>query len=123
LDPAGTARPIEPNDAAWAALVMRQVASCYGLPLEKLQGAQRHRPLPEARHLAMLIIRESTCLSLPQIGRIFDRDHTTVLVGIRQARRRLARSVSPAQPFLDDLELELVSRLPDVHTSPAEASS
>lgn len=42
-----------------------------------------------ARHLAMYLCRTLAGMSLPQIGSVFSRDHTTVLHGIR----RIARSM------------------------------
>lgn len=50
----------------------------------------RRRPYEWAhpRQMAMAIGRELTTLSLPQIGKYFDRDHTTVLHAIRAVRRR-----------------------------------
>ena len=45
----------------------------------------RSRPLTQARHIAMYLMRECTGLSLVKIGEIFGgRDHTTVLHGIKK---------------------------------------
>ena len=39
------------------------------------------------RHIAMYLSREMTTKSLPQIGRAFNRDHTTVLAAVRKIER------------------------------------
>ena len=54
------------------------------LTREDLVSKSRSRPLTTARHVAMYLTRECTGLSLIKIGELFDRDHTTVLHGIRK---------------------------------------
>lgn len=49
----------------------------------------RRRDTDEARQLVMWIARQTTDKSLPQIGRILDRDHTTIMHGMRQIQRRV----------------------------------
>ena len=46
--------------------------------------ASRSRPLTTARHVGMYLLREQTGLSLIKIGDLFDRDHTTVMHGIKK---------------------------------------
>ena|SRR5437879_5960954 len=46
----------------------------------------------EARHLAMYLARELTGWSWPQLGRLFDRNHATVIYGHRVIARRCAAS-------------------------------
>lgn len=41
----------------------------------------------DARRLSYLLIRELTPMSLPEIGALFGRDHTTVLQMVRKTRR------------------------------------
>src|SRR5207244_11984992 len=49
-----------------------------------LVSKSRSRPLTTARHVAMYLLRELTGLSLIKIGDHFDRDHTTVLHGVKK---------------------------------------
>ena len=50
-----------------------------------LMSKSRSRPLTQARHIAMYLMRENTGLSLVKIGEIFGgRDHTTALHGIKK---------------------------------------
>jgi hypothetical protein len=58
-------------------------AERYGLKVEDLLGRSRLMNVAHARQIAMYLCRNSTPLSLPRIGAIFGRDHTTVLHGCR----------------------------------------
>lgn len=59
---------------------------------ELLRGPRRSRPLAYSRQYAFLLAYE-LCphLSLVTIARAFNRDHTTILWGLKQARERLRR--------------------------------
>lgn len=61
-----------------------------GFSSDHLRGPRRSRPVAHARQHAFLLAYE-LCphLSLVMIGRAFNRDHTTVLWGLKQARARL----------------------------------
>ena len=68
-------------------LILDEVADHYGLTRQDLVGKSRSRPLTNARHVAMYLTRECTGLSLIKIGELFDRDHTTVMHGIRKTEQ------------------------------------
>ena len=53
----------------------------------ELLGRTRTQPVAFARHSAVWVIRQRSSLSLPAIGRYFDRDHTTVLSSCRAVER------------------------------------
>jgi chromosomal replication initiation ATPase DnaA len=57
--------------------------------VEDFQGPERHRPIAWARQDFMLSA-ERAGYSLSEIGRFLNRDHTTVLHGIRAAKKREA---------------------------------
>ena len=66
-------------------LIMEETAQYFALSPADLSSKSRSRPLTQARHIAMYLMRECTGLSLVKIGEIFGgRDHTTVLHGIRK---------------------------------------
>lgn len=62
----------------------------YGFKKEELVGTKRTKDLAMARHVTIYLIRNITEMSLPNIGRIFDRDHTTVMSSINHITRKLA---------------------------------
>jgi chromosomal replication initiator protein len=60
-----------------------------GVSRADLMSARRTPRVARARQLAMYLTRELTSLSLAQIARAFNRDHTTVLHAIRAVSGRL----------------------------------
>ena len=64
--------------------VERAVCLRFKLTPERLKGPERQRKIMRPRHIAMFLARELTPASLPQIGRHFERDHTTVLHACRK---------------------------------------
>lgn len=66
-----------PSDKPVERIVAR-VAAAFGLETRELLGSSRQRRVLVPRQVAMLLAREAG-LSLPQVGRAFSRDHTTVL--------------------------------------------
>jgi chromosomal replication initiation ATPase DnaA len=66
------------------------VAKAHGLKFLDMISHRRSAHLVRARQHAMWEMREHTKLSYPAIGAMLGgRDHTTVLHGVRQHRRRL----------------------------------
>jgi chromosomal replication initiator protein len=55
------------------------VAQHYGITREQLKGKRRTASVALPRQMAMSLMRRQTTLSLSEIGRFFDRDHTTVI--------------------------------------------
>ena len=66
-------------------LILEETANYFQLSTGDLISKSRSRPLTQARHIAMYLMRECTGLSLMKIGEIFGgRDHTTALHGIKK---------------------------------------
>lgn len=66
--------------------IAADVAEQHGLTLGDLCGRSRVEFVADVRRMAMLAVHQQTKFSLPQIGRFFNRDHTTVLYALRRAR-------------------------------------
>lgn len=62
------------------------VAAECGVSTDEVLSRSRLKSAARARALAMLMIREYYSFSTPEIGRVFDRDHTTVLAALSRAR-------------------------------------
>ncbi len=71
--------------------IQQRVAEAFGISRAELIGTSRAaRPL-RARQVAILLTRETTDLSLPQIGRLYGgRDHSTILNALRRAESSLS---------------------------------
>ncbi|HZA26832.1 MAG TPA: chromosomal replication initiator protein DnaA [Actinomycetota bacterium] len=81
-----------------AETILSETATYFALRPEDLFSKSRSRPLTNARHVAMYLLRELTGLSLIKIGELFDRDHTTALHGIKRIEGLLpARDVTYRQ--------------------------
>lgn len=63
-----------------------EVARVYGVTIGKLIEKNKHPSLVRARWVAMLALHFGG-LSYPEIGRRLGRDHTTVLHGLRMAKK------------------------------------
>jgi chromosomal replication initiator protein len=71
------------------AAIQDAVCAINGLTRDELLSARRSPRIARARQLAMYMTRELTSLSLTEIARAFDRDHTTVLYAVRTVASRL----------------------------------
>ncbi len=61
----------------------------YGISKEDLTGKSRSREIAQARHVTIYLIRKITEMSLPNIGKIFNRDHTTALASWETIEKKL----------------------------------
>ena len=64
----------------------------YNVKKSDLVGKSRVKEIANARHVAIYLIRTLTEMSLPNIGKIFNRDHATVMSSIDNVERRLDSS-------------------------------
>lgn len=75
-------RPATPFDAR---NLIARVACWHGYTLEDILGDCRARPLIQARFDAVAAVKTMhPDFSLPMLGRLFRRDHTTVLYALKQ---------------------------------------
>lgn len=69
--------------------IMKAVATHYGLKPAELRARTKREPIVFPRQVAMYVLKETTTLSLPEIGRLFsDKHHTTALHAIRKIAAR-----------------------------------
>ena len=61
--------------------VIEVIADSFNLDSDLIKGKKRVARINQARQLAMFLAREMTESSLPQIGELFGRSHTTILHG------------------------------------------
>ena len=65
--------------------IIEGVARYFNLPAAAILSSTRARPVAEARHIAMYLLREDAQLPLKLIGRLLgNRDHSTVIHGCRK---------------------------------------
>ncbi|WP_019201509.1 chromosomal replication initiator protein DnaA [Tsukamurella sp. 1534] len=86
--------------------ILSVVAEYFEISVADLKGTERARAVTHARQIAMYLCRELTELSLPKIGQIFDRDHTTVMYAERKIRKEM-----PERRRVYDQVQELTTRI------------
>lgn len=72
-------------------LILDTVCSYFSIERQALCGADRKRSVSDARKLAMYLLRQIRHMTLPDIGKEFGRDHTTVLHALRDVEQKAAR--------------------------------
>lgn len=70
-------------------IVCKAVAQHYGISVEQMRGPSVLKFFYIPRAAAMFLIREKYEASYPEIGRFFDRDHTTVIMAVRSVPERV----------------------------------
>ena len=86
--------------------IIAKVTDRFGISVEELKSKNKQRRIADARQICMYLIREMTDLSLPRIGEIFNRDHTTVLHGWRTISDNMAEDLE-MRSLLADMQREL----------------
>ena len=66
--------------------VLRAISEATEIPLVRLTGGERNQPLVRARWVFCWVMHQTSGYSLPEIGRLIGRDHTTIMHGLRRAR-------------------------------------
>ena len=71
------------SDQKHAAKIIDQICEFYGLTPTQVKGKCRLRGYVKARFVAMFLLRTRTGLTLKEIGRMFHRDHTSIIHAIK----------------------------------------
>ena len=64
----------------------------YNIKKEDIVSSKRTKDIANARHIAIYVIRQVTEMSLPNIGKILSRDHSTVISSIETIEKRMAQN-------------------------------
>lgn len=78
-------------------MLSQRCASKYGVTLEQIHGEARFAHVARARHEAMYLIRAKFKWSYPVIGRLFNRDHTTVISAVRRIQELIEAKEADAE--------------------------
>ena len=92
-------------------LIISEVCRFYSIEEETLRGTLKNKSTAEARQVAMYLIRKMTNLSLPDIGREFGRDHSTVIHALNKVEKLLQDSTSGIQDNIRDITANVNSKL------------
>ena len=64
----------------------------YNIKREDIVSSKRTKDIANARHITVYVIRSVTEMSLPNIGKIIARDHSTVLSSIEAVEKKMAQN-------------------------------
>ena len=101
----------EGNALPTPSLIISQVCKFYSVDETVLRGTQKNKGIAEARQVAMYLIRKLTNLSLPDIGKEFAKDHSTVLYNIRKVEVALKNGDTNMQNNIRDITANINSCL------------
>ena len=102
---------VEGNALPTPSLIISQVCKFYSVDEAVLRGSQKSKGIAEARQMCMYLIRKLTNLSLPDIGKEFGKDHSTVLYNIRKVEMALKKGDSTLQNNIRDITANINSCL------------
>ena len=88
--------------------IVAKVANEWDVPLKLLMSQRRRADVVWPRHVAMYLCALDVRRSFPQIGRFFDRDHTSILYAERRVEKVLAidkREAQKVERIVSDLGL------------------
>ena len=92
-------------------LIISQVCKFYSIDEVVLRGTLKNKGTAEARQIAMYLIRKLTNLSLPDIGKEFGKDHSTILYAIRKVEVALKNGDTNLQNNIRDITANINSCL------------
>ena len=74
------------NPDDFVPMILDVICKAYKLDIKRLLGPDRNYAYVKARHIAMFEIRIKTGMALAKIGRVFNRNHSSVCYGIETYR-------------------------------------
>lgn len=77
--------------------IQKKVAEYFNISVKELQSSRRARTVARPRQVAMYLAKQLTSRSLPEIGRKFDRDHTTVMHAVRKVEELIVEDTTLAE--------------------------
>ncbi len=81
--------------------IKQKVAEHFNIRQRDMDSDRRARAVARPRQIAMYLCKQLTLRSLPEIGRKFERDHTTVIHAVRKIEELMATD----QSLAEDVEL------------------
>ena len=98
LAPLTTTRPTPADPQA----VLKAASTYFNISPAQLSGKSRAKPIAEARHVTMFLLREDCELALKQIGLLLGhRDHSTVIHGVQKVTAAIAKDPRVAEQISD----------------------
>jgi chromosomal replication initiator protein len=81
--------------------ILKQVSKKHGISVEDIKSKKKTDNIATARHISIYIIRKLTDLSLKEIGKVFGRDHSTIISSIN----KVELNIRTVKNFESDLNM------------------
>ena len=101
----------EGNALPTPTLIINQVCKFYSIDEATLRGTEKTRGTAEARHVAVYLVRKLTNLSYPDIGKEFNKDHTTIMYSFNKVENMLKSGDENLQNHIRDITANVNSCL------------
>ena len=101
----------EGNALPTPSLIISQVCKFYSVDETVLRGTLKNKGTAEARQVAIYLIRKLTNLSLPDIGKELNKDHSTVHYSINKVEAMLKSGDESLQNHIRDITANINSCL------------
>ena len=62
----------------------------FDIPKEEIVGKKRTKEIAKVRHISIYLIREITEMSYPNIGKLFERDHATIMSSLDVVKKTIS---------------------------------
>ena len=72
-------KSIQPGLHPTPPMILQAVSNFYSVPVSQIMSNSRSKDTVQPRQMAMYLVRKLTNYSLPETGKVFGRDHTTVM--------------------------------------------
>lgn len=100
-----------PDTLPTPSLIISEVAKFHNLDESVIRSPQKNKGTADARQLAMYLVRKLTNLSLPDIGKEFNRHHTTVMHGIENVEKAVSDPTNVINDIIRDITTNINNRL------------
>ena len=102
---------IRDKKEASPSLIISEVCRFYSIEESVIRSTRKTKGTAEARQVAMYLIRKMTNLSLPDIGKEFGKNHTTVLYACNRVEKELTNPSNGLRDNIRDISSNIESRL------------
>ena len=92
--------------AVTPAKILGFVSQKYGVPEEDIKSSKRSKDIANARHMAAYLTRKLVDMPLASVGKLFNRDHTTIMSSVENIEKQMK-----ASPAFENTVNELIREI------------
>ena len=85
--------------------IVNAAAEKYGIAADEILGKKRTKEIAWPRHMSVYVMRKLTDMSLNDIGKFFNRDHSTIITSIEKIEKESEENSSVAKEIQDLIDI------------------